>query len=88
MNKRLCQIKSDNGFLDYSSSTPILKGISKEKKEKREKKLAVEDEMTELFIYWQQTNEKDGTLEFMKARDDGHMVALKIKQMNDKEMRL
>lgn len=48
----------------------------------------MEDEMTELFIYWQQTNEKDGTLEFMKARDDGHMVALKIKQMNDKEMRL
>lgn len=44
--------------------------------------------MTELFIYWQQTNEKDGTLEFMKAQDDGHMVALKMKQMNDKEMRL
>lgn len=39
MNKKLCQIKSDNGFLDYSSSTPILKGISKEKKEKREKNL-------------------------------------------------
>lgn len=30
MNKRLCQIKSDNVLLDYSSSTPILKGISKE----------------------------------------------------------